>query len=142
MVLKATLQWGSLNKAVMCQSTMTALLRAAALLVNWAVTALLRVWDSLSTAVTALLREVPCFRVQYLTVHLVIYDSQGINLTESCTTKECRRTGTEMCSIVGNERRCIPDMIEDLLENIYFCDIITVSQQSRQNICFNVIENN
>ena len=47
-----------------------------------------------------------------------------------------------MCSIVSNERRCIPDMIEDLLENICDGDIITVSQQSRQNICFDVIANN
>ena len=67
---------------------MTALMRAAALLVNRAVKALLRVWDSLSKAVTALLRELPCFRVQYLTLYLVIYIYQGINLTESCTAKE------------------------------------------------------
>ena len=45
-----------------------------------------------------------------------------------------------MSSIVGNERRCIPDMIEDLLENTYYCDLITVSRQSRQDICSNVIE--
>ena len=83
------MQWGSLNKAVVCQSIMTALLRVAALLVNRAVTAVLRVWDSLSKAVhTALLRQTPCFRVQYLTVYLVICSYQGINLTESCTTKE------------------------------------------------------
>ena len=50
---------------MVCQSTMTALLREAALLVNRAVTALLRVWDSLSKAVTALMREVPCFSVLY-----------------------------------------------------------------------------
>ena len=38
---------------------MTALVREAALLVNSAVTALLRVWDSLSKAVTALIGEIP-----------------------------------------------------------------------------------
>ena len=65
--------YASKVKALVCQSLMTALLR---------------VWDSLSKAVTALLREMRCFRVEYLTVYLVIYSYQGINLTESCTTKE------------------------------------------------------
>lgn len=67
---------------------MTALLRADALLVNRAATALSRVWDSLSKVVTALLRNIPCFTVQYLTLYLVIYSYQGINLIERCTTKE------------------------------------------------------
>ena len=45
------------SETVLCQSTMTDLLRAAALLVNMVVTAVLRVWDSLSKAATALQRE-------------------------------------------------------------------------------------
>ena len=64
------------------------------------------------------MKEMPCFRVQCLTVYLVIHSYQGINLTESCTRKE-GRTGMEMFSIVGYQRRCIPDMIEDLLWKIY-----------------------
>ena len=59
------LQWGFLNKALVCQSAMTAKLRAAALLVNTAVTALSSVWDYLIKALTALSREVPCLNVWY-----------------------------------------------------------------------------
>ena len=47
------LRKGSLNKAVVCQSTMTVLLEEAALLVNKAVAALVRVWDSLSNTVAS-----------------------------------------------------------------------------------------
>ena len=50
------------------QSTMTVLLREAALLVSRAVTGLLRVWDSLSKEVTAYIRGIPCFGVLYPTV--------------------------------------------------------------------------
>ena len=51
------------------QNTMTALLRAAALLVIKAVTALLRAWEYLSKAVTASIREIPCFRGLHHTVY-------------------------------------------------------------------------
>lgn len=60
------IQWGCLNKAVVCQSAMT-LLRAAALLVNKAVTALVSVWDYLSKADTAFMTNVLhlCCTLQY-----------------------------------------------------------------------------
>ena len=58
--------WSSKGvKAVVSQNTMAALSRAAALLVSRAVTALLRAWKYLSKAVTASIREIPCFSVLY-----------------------------------------------------------------------------
>lgn len=54
---------------------MTALLRAAALLANRAVTALLMVWDYLIKAVTALMKDT-------LSKSVVLYSMMSINLTE------------------------------------------------------------
>ena len=52
--------------AVVCQSTMTALLREDALLVNRAVSALSRVWDSQQGG-TAFVMEILCPSVLYPT---------------------------------------------------------------------------
>ena len=73
---------------MVCQSTMTALSREAALLVNRAVTALLRVWHFLSKAVTALMREIPflvCCTLQFLQLVTVHVSPDPLGFGPQCT---------------------------------------------------------